>query len=99
MATKSVAKQILTNGKFTGIFPGWGGKRIVAINYQSSEKLEVVADTSTIQQKHQPNHPKHNVGLNTLLSVSIAGCDLMGSALYTAGTCASYSGKVTRLSP
>lgn len=94
MTAKSVATQILTDGKFTGIFPGWGGKRILAINYKAPENLNVIADTSFLQPKDQQNHPKHHVGLNTIMSVSIAGCDLMGSALYTAGTCAAYSGKV-----
>lgn len=32
--------------------------------------------------------------LGILPSVAIAGCDLMGSCLYTSGVCASNSGKV-----
>ena len=34
------------------------------------------------------------IGMTPFFSVSIAGCDLMGSCLYTAGVCASNSGKV-----
>ena len=97
----SVAEELLVDGVFNGIFAGWGESRVVAVEYQSYEKVSVVADTTENPAAHQENSNasggKH-AKLNTLLSVSIAGCDLMGSALYTAGTCFSNAGKVVLLS-
>jgi len=43
---------------------------------------------------HETEFNRRKMGLSTLFSVSIAGCDLLGSTLYTAGTCAASSGKV-----
>lgn len=98
MSTKSVADQIVTDGRFTAMFPGWGEPRIVALNYKSAaEEVDIFADTKTdtdgksTLKDHLNQHPAK---LNALLGISIAGCDLMGSALYTAGTCAYNSGKV-----
>jgi hypothetical protein len=68
---------------------------------QKTTHVKVIADTDTpyfIKHKRQgdngPGFVKHEGTLNTLLSVSIAGCDLMGSCLYTAGVCTANAGKV-----
>ncbi len=45
---------------------------------------------------NQSLNEKKHIGLNVLQSVSIAGCDLLGSCLYTAGVCASNAGKVRK---
>lgn len=97
MSRKSVAREILTEGVFNGIFPGWGSSRVVALRYEDSAKVQVLADSAAADLKDQtePTYRKA-AKLSTLLSVSIAGCDLMGSALYTAGTCAFNSGKVSK---
>lgn len=94
-STKSIAREILTEGAFSGIFPGWGASRIVALNYENSKNVQILADSSVnASREENPNKHRKEAKLNTLFSISIAGCDLMGSALYTAGTCAANSGKV-----
>ena len=102
---KSISVNLFEEGKFTGIFPGWGEPRIILLDYNKSK---VVVDTATNLTKEEriPSQAIEKEGkveayverghkkLNTLFSVSIAGCDLMGSCLYTAGVCAYNSGKV-----
>ncbi len=90
-----------------GISPGWGEPRVLLLDYQQSK---VIADSvgpdsvfHTMNQQQQHNgetlgeeaKSHKNKKLNVLMSISIAGCDLMGSSLYTAGVCAYNSGKVT----
>lgn len=96
--TDSISAQILSEGKFSGIFPGWGGSRVVALKCNASGQLKIVGDTAEkvkTEDLPEENHHK-SVGLGVLLSTGIAGCDLMGSSLYTAGVCAYNSGKVTK---
>lgn len=94
--TDSISAQILSEGKFSGIFPGWGGSRVIALKCNESAHLKIVGDTAekVKDQDTIEEHSHKKVGLGVLLSTSIAGCDLMGSSLYTAGVCASNSGKV-----
>lgn len=93
---KSVAKVILKDGVFSGIFAGWGESRVIAMNYKTTGNVVVCADTNIgdVTKESSSDRKVKHAKLNTILSVSIAGCDLMGSALYTAGTCFSVSGKV-----
>lgn len=72
----------------------------MALNCSLEGKLKVIADTNDGTEQTIQNAPDeveekvHHVGLTPVLSVSIAGCDLMGSCLYTAGVCTANSGKV-----
>lgn len=95
-SSTSFSNQILTDGRLEGFFPGWGGSRVVALNCSEVGDLTVLADTNgpVVENNEKDIHVHKPVGLTTLFSVSIAGCDLMGSCLYTAGVCASNAGKV-----
>lgn len=75
----------------------------MALNCSEEGSLKVIADTTPatepskqqgVGKKKEEEH--HNVGLTPVFSISIAGCDLMGSCLYTAGVCTSNSGKVCK---
>lgn len=107
----SLSQKILADGRFEGIFPGWGSSRVLALNV-ANRQFSVVADTSetasliaqTTSDSKMESEAKsavsasasgHAAGLGTIFSVSIAGCDLMGSCLYTAGVCTFNSGKVS----
>jgi hypothetical protein len=97
----SVSQAIFTEGKFEAIFPGWGGSRVVALNCSAEGNLKVIADTAPATTlftepdgKAEPKK-EHSAGLTPAFSISIAGCDLLGSCLYTAGVCTSASGKVS----
>jgi hypothetical protein len=98
----SVSQAIFTEGKFEAIFPGWGGSRVVALNCSAEGNLKVIADTAPATalftesdgKTKTESKPEHSVGLTPAFSISIAGCDLLGSCLYTAGVCTSASGKV-----
>lgn len=100
--TGSISSQILSEGRFSGIFAGWGASRVVALQalpdsgHQEST-VSVIGDTSNtekFERKDVKVKGKHAHGLSTLSSVSIAGSDIMSSCLYTAGICAYTSGKV-----
>lgn len=86
---------LVEEGKLQGIFPGWGGSRVVLLNY---DKAKVLADTSKgieVQEAYNTLDKTTKRGkLNTALAVSIAGCDLMGSTFYTVGLCVERAGKV-----
>ena len=95
----SISEQILSKDRYRGLFPGWGTSRVIVVNCLKEKSFIVAADTNTPFKKAYGNNSdntdaKNHPRLNALQSVSIAGCDLMGSCLYTAGICASYSGKV-----
>ena len=99
MATaESISAQILSEGKFSGIFPGWGGSRVLAVRCYGNGQLKLIGDTAadlTVHDDHdEEGHSHKKASLGVLLSTGIAGCDLMGSSLYTAGVCAFNSGKV-----
>ncbi len=102
--TGSISSQILSEGRFSGIFSGWGASRVVALQtlpvskHQENSTVTVIGDTS-VPDKFEKCDVKvkekdHSHGLTTLLSVSIAGSDIMSSCLYTAGICAYTSAKV-----
>ncbi len=95
-SSTSFSNQILSEGRLEGFFPGWGGSRVVALNCSEVGDLTVLADTNgPVVAKNEKEVVEHKpAGLTPLFSVSIAGCDLMGSCLYTAGVCAFNSGKV-----
>jgi len=82
-------------------FPGWGYQRIVAVRINKNKSLNVIGDTDELfnldESSGEAVREKPHIGLNVLKSVSIAGCDLLGSCLYTAGICAGTSGKVSLL--
>ncbi len=62
----------------------------------NSSSSDGSSSSNNDNQHHVLNEKKH-IGLNVLQSVSIAGCDLLGSCLYTAGVCASNGGKVRKI--
>lgn len=98
--TNSISEAVFTGGKFDAIFPGWGDPRVVAVNCSAEGDLKVIADTSPSSESTRRDNQvvgkkeHHHVGLTTVGSVSIAGCDLLASCLYTAGVCTKNSGKV-----
>jgi hypothetical protein len=84
-----------------GISPGWGEPRVLLLDYQQSKVIvDSVGPDSVFHRQNQQQQlgeeakSHSNKKLNVLMSISIAGCDLMGSSLYTAGVCAYNSGKV-----
>lgn len=93
----SLSNRILKEGQFQGIFAGWGESRVVAVEHLPPNEIAVIGDTdgSLNQQIVKYNIPRSEEGkLSLLYTVSIAGCDLMSSCLYTASVCAYNSGKV-----
>jgi hypothetical protein len=97
----NMAEQIITEGKFSGLFPGWGEIRVITTRINEKQEIRIMADTDgTYFNQHKDflfkslDESIERQGLTTLFSVSIAGCDLMGSCLYTAGVCTVNSGKV-----
>ena len=99
MADHSISTQILKEGKFSGIFAGWGESRVVALKSFDSGELQVIADTHKPTEKPESVKTTTNghqfAKLGPLFSVAIACCDLMGSCLYTAAVSTTNSGKVT----
>jgi hypothetical protein len=97
---ESISEAIFSEGQFDAIFHGWGTSRVLALNCSQEGNLKVIADTGitgTLSSKTDENKKvvPHKPGLTPLLSTSIAGCDLMGACLYTAGVCTVNAGKVT----
>ena len=93
------SSQILTEGKFTGLFAGWGVTRVIALKASKDGELQAIADTDGEIKEESLGENKlhgdaHAVKLGPMFSTAIAGCDLMSSGLYTAGICANSSGKV-----
>lgn len=95
---------------FKGIFAGWGESQIVAVKYDPVDgQLLTLADTKAAWEGKVPaastphssskafiaEKNRRKTGLSTLFSAPIAGCDLLSSCLYTAGTTAGYAGKLT----
>jgi hypothetical protein len=70
--------------------------RVIAFKCTDNGELNVIADTNESFPQNLSTAPKETkkVGLSPFFSISIAGCDLMGSCLYTAGVCTFNSGKV-----
>lgn len=99
----SLSSQILSEGKFSAIFPGWGASRVLGLQALPKSRVVVIGDTATPdnftrkelvgRDANEKLYKRRKIG--TLFSLSIAGCDLMGSCLYTAGVCTVNSGKVT----
>ncbi len=96
----SLGEIIFQKGQLAGTFSGWGTQRIIAVSV-AEKQISVIADStekngiiSSVDSKPQKSRAKQTV----LESVSIAGCDLLGSCLYTAGVCASHGGKVVKSS-
>jgi hypothetical protein len=92
--------RILVDGKFSGIVSGWGETRVLALDYQSAKDVKVAADSNGPIETSKKNENKQwkrgaPKGLNTLLALSIAGCDIMSSTLYTSSNCAKKGGKVS----
>jgi hypothetical protein len=101
---KAPPSDIFLNGRFDAMISGWGEPRVLAVNYETSKSLGAVGDTKgpipLDESDKNPRIPKMFVEddskkLNTLMSLSIAGCDIMNSALYTAGNSAAIAGKVS----
>ena len=95
----SISSQIVSCGKFDGIFPGWGSSRIIVLNCNTVGELAVIADTNQPGVEIKKDNvemlpPVKRKGLTPFFSVAIAGNDLMGSCLYTAGVCTVNAGKV-----
>lgn len=98
---QTLSESILSEGRMAGTFTGWGSQRIVTLFANPEKSLSVIGDTdghsvevNEEQKKKNGNEGHGGAGLSVLNSVSIAGCDLLGSCLYTAGVCAFNSGKV-----
>ena len=80
----------------------------MTVKYEADHKrLVTLADTKSAWEKKKPaaseplgsklNQVEHNrreTGLSTFFSVPIIGCDLLSSCLYTAGSVATFAGKV-----
>ena len=99
---KSFSTQILSEGKFSRLFAGWGSTRIVALKASKDQVLELFADTNgevgrqdDFDLNLNETEPHNEIKLGPMYSTAIAGCDLMSSGLYTAGICANNSGKVS----
>jgi hypothetical protein len=94
--TQPISQQIMSGGRFSGLFPGWGDTRVIACKHSLGSGHETVADTheKSLITKNKYFMNRHHLGLGTLFSLSIGGNDLLSSSLYTAGICATYSGKV-----
>jgi hypothetical protein len=95
-----LAESILMDGNLSTSFAGWGSQRIVAMSVTPSKDISIIADTSSttssFEVKQCPrDHLHKSHGLPLFNSVSIAGCDLLSSCLYTAGVCTAISGKVS----
>lgn len=96
----SRSESILTIGNLGGNFSGWGTQRILAFLVDQEKDISIVGDSEGLLKeefKQDKSRKKHQNGLGLLNSVSIAGCDLLGSCLYTAGVCAANGGKVISL--
>lgn len=89
--------------------PGWGASRILALQAVPKSKLvSIIGDTKNTSEANGESdqtalpikvncesHSTEEHKLGTLYSVSIAGLDLTGSCLYTAGVATVNAGKVT----
>ena len=84
--------------------------KIVAVKYAASHELLTLSDTKSAWDGKIPaastpvtagefkkELDRRKTGLTLLMSIPIAGCDLLSSCLYTAGSCAAVSGKVVTL--
>jgi len=95
-----LGENILKEGQLTGTFTGWGTKRVIGVSLVGGTDSMVVADSTypgiTLSIDKSKNHQQvhHEEKLGVFSSVSIAGCDLLGSCLYTAGICAASGGKL-----
>lgn len=91
----SRSESILNLGNILGSFSGWGSQRILTFLVDQEKNVSIVGDSNGLIQeyKESDSSKKKHIGLNLLNSVSIAGCDLLGSCLYTAGVCATNAGK------
>lgn len=96
---RRLSETVLTDGNLGGVFVGWGEQRVVAVLVDRQKQVSVIADTIEGEKlKARPENEiveKKGAGLGVLHAVSIAGCDLLGSCLYTAGVCAGSGGKVS----
>lgn len=99
----SVASTIVREEDLLGTFFGWGTQRVMTVAVDPANNVKLIADSAsptlgqpsagTMEGGGEPE--RHSAKLNVLRSISIAGCDLLGSCLYTAGVCAANSGKVS----
>ncbi len=90
----SVAEILFSEGTIaTGTFGGFGERETIALLLDKKHNITIYSDkhNKSLVTNHQPKKTAH---LSVFESVSIAGCDLLGSCLYTAGVCASNGGKV-----
>lgn len=97
---------VFSEDQLTAIFPGWGASRVIALQNLAKEKeVAVIGDTmpkksvdnETDNKKFnfdEANNSHSHAKLGVLHSVSIAGLDLTGSCLYTAGVATVNAGKV-----
>lgn len=96
----NLSDSIIPNDRLAGAFTGWGTHRIITLFIDEEKRVSVISDSDgnscermNIQSKSVfVEKPKAKLSL--LSSISIAGCDLLGSCLYTAGVCAANGGKV-----
>jgi len=77
------------------------------VRYAPNNQIYTLSDTKSAWDGVTPNAStplekrlykieadRRKTGLSLLFSAPIAGCDLLSSCLYTAGSCAAVSGKV-----
>lgn len=97
---------VFSEDQLAAIFPGWGASRVIALqNLAKAKEIAIVGDTMPKKSlDNEPDNKKFNFDesknvhahekLGVLHSVSIAGLDLTGSCLYTAGVATVNAGKV-----
>eukprot|EP01039_Chlorochromonas_danica_P009568 gene9568-10575_t len=98
-----------TEEQLTAIFPGWGASRALALqNLPITSEVAIIGDTlpkkgndndvnGKKRFKFAPDEAREHAKLGTLGSISIAGLDLTGSCLYTAGVATANAGKLAPL--
>jgi len=98
---RTLSQSIISEGRLAGTFTGWGTQRVLTLYIDEEHNISVLSDThehdasvSGNDRKNFKPSPNHGAKLTLLRSISIAGCDLLGSCLYTAGVCAASGGKV-----
>jgi hypothetical protein len=99
---ETLSKSILEDGRLNGAFTGWGTQRVVTLFVGKSKEVSVIADTDGYSLANSENvtnneSQEHGHRLSIVNGISIAGCDLLGSCLYTAGVCAANGGKVRKI--
>lgn len=99
----SVASQVLSGGRFTGMFPDNGESHTVTVKYcptdDADNQFVRIKDTGDPSLTHRflpfPfEHETKATITSWYAAMSQAGCDILSSCFYSIGVCISYSGQV-----